>query len=73
MSLFDRVFDAFQFMAQLGPKMEALKQELAKLDRETRALESRVVRLETIVEITRGERLPEPPRLLPAQRPESEA
>jgi hypothetical protein len=70
MSLFDRVFDSFQFLAQIGPKVDRLQDELAGLDRDVHQLEMRVVRLEAIVEFLRGERLPPLPRLPPASRPE---
>lgn len=58
MSLFDRILDAFQFVAQVRVKLDGLTEELAGLDRDVRNLEMRVVRLETIVEMMRGERLP---------------
>jgi hypothetical protein len=63
MSLVDRVLEAFQFLALVTPKAQRLEGELAGLDRDVRELEMRVVRLETIVELVRGERLPPLPRL----------
>lgn len=65
MSLLDRVLDAFEFVAQVRGKVADLTEQLAGLDRDVRQLETRVVRLETIVEILRGERLPPLPRLEP--------
>jgi hypothetical protein len=65
MSLLDRVFDTFQFVAQVRGKVDDLTEELAGLGRDVRQLEMRVMRVETIVEILRGERLPPLPRLEP--------
>ena len=70
MSLFDRLFEGFQFMAQLGPKVQALNEELGGLDRDLREIQMRVVRLETLVELMRAEKLPALPMLIRPAEPD---
>jgi hypothetical protein len=65
MGLLERLFTIFQAAVQLQGRVDSMSRQMHALIDQVFALEMRVVRLETLLEVKSGERLP------PLRRPSS--